>query len=266
MVRVKITFLGTGGGRTIRSRCAPAIYVQTTDVNVLLDCGPHTVHQALKHGIPLHKVSHIVFSHLHYDHVLGLPNWILNTWLLPPKELPTLHIPAKTKKVLVSVLRTLPHNFRTQIALTIHEDPVGSPIYLAPDVAMYSAPAKHGDLNVGEVARMIRLETPDGTLTYTGDTAPTPKIAEIAKNADILIHESTHPDSEHKLAHLLGHSTPADAALQAAQANVKQLFVTHISTELPPEIFLRQAKVVYPTIQMAYDFLTIDTQNTIKRA
>jgi ribonuclease Z len=250
---VKIQFLGTGGGKSIVSRGSPAIYVETGDLAILLDCGPHSVHQALKLQIPLDRVSHIVFTHLHFDHCLGLPAWLLNTWLLDKNAIPTLHIPPQSRGILTSILTSLPIDFRSKLDLQIHEDPLDSDIKLSHHVTLHTTAANHGNPKAHEVARIIRLTTPEGKLAYTGDTAPTPGIAKISTGTDLLIHEATHPDSESDLAHQLGHCTPLDAASHAKEAKTKHLLLTHISSNVTQEEFIRRAKEVFPNTQVAED-------------
>ncbi|MHA2059861.1 MAG: MBL fold metallo-hydrolase [Candidatus Ranarchaeia archaeon] len=251
---MKIHFLGTGGGKSIVSRGSPALYIESKDTNILLDCGPHSVHQALKSQLPLDQVTHIIFTHLHFDHCLGLPAWLLNTWLLEPDALPTLHIPPESRGTLTAILTSLPIDFRSKLDLDIQEDPLDTDVELSSSFSFHSTRALHGNPESHELARMIRLNTSKGQLVYTGDTAPTPHIIELAREVDLLIHEATHPDSERKLAHQLGHCTPQDAATHAKEAKVKHLLLTHISSTMAEDEFIVNARKIFPKTQVARDF------------
>ena len=66
-------------------------------------------------------------------------------------------------------------------------------------------------------------------VTYTGDTRPCDDITVLAKDANVLIHDSTLDSSFADLAAEFGHSTAAEAAQTAKTAGVQKLFLTHIS-------------------------------------
>ena len=66
-------------------------------------------------------------------------------------------------------------------------------------------------------------------VTYTGDTRPCDDITALAKDSNVLIHDSTLDSSFSDLACEFGHSTAAEAAQTARKAGVQKLFLTHIS-------------------------------------
>ncbi|MCK0472065.1 ribonuclease Z [Halalkalibacter sp. APA_J-10(15)] len=68
-------FLGTGSGIPSKSRNVSGLavrFLQRKDV-WLFDCGEATQHQLLSSSITLSKISHIFITHLHGDHIYGLP-------------------------------------------------------------------------------------------------------------------------------------------------------------------------------------------------
>lgn len=66
-------------------------------------------------------------------------------------------------------------------------------------------------------------------VVYTGDTRPCDEMTELAKGANVLIHDSTLDSSFADLAAEFGHSTAAEAAATAKAAGAQKLFLTHIS-------------------------------------
>lgn len=100
---------------------------------------------------------------------------------------------------------------------------------------------------------------PGVKIAYCTDTAPCANAVELARGADVLIHEATYPAGEEKLAHERGHSTAGDAARCAAEAGVGKLVLTHLSQKYPrPDIFLKDAQKIFPNVVAAYDLMELD--------
>ncbi|HVL49020.1 MAG TPA: ribonuclease Z [Candidatus Thermoplasmatota archaeon] len=92
-------------------------------------------------------------------------------------------------------------------------------------------------------------------VAYTGDCVPCEGTVDLAKDADVLIHESTYA-SDFADANTYGHSTAAQAAFIARTANAKRLFLTHISpryTDARP--LVEEARRVFPESYEARDLL-----------
>jgi len=99
---------------------------------------------------------------------------------------------------------------------------------------------------------------PGRKMVYTGDTRPCEAVVEMAKGADLLIHESmfSHEDMEKTLD--AAHSTTKQAAEVAKKAGVKMLYLTHISQRYTePEKLLAEAREVFTESYIAEDFMKI---------
>ncbi len=96
-------------------------------------------------------------------------------------------------------------------------------------------------------------------IIYTGDTRPIPNFQSFAKDADLLIHESTFDDSLAEKAMEDGHSTPSQAAKVASEVLARSLILTHISARYSePTMLLEQAQKIFKNTQIAEDFLEIE--------
>ena len=76
---MKLLFLGTGAGVPSRNRNVSALALKLLDeLNEvwLFDCGEATQHQILETSLKPRKITKIFITHLHGDHIFGLPGFI----------------------------------------------------------------------------------------------------------------------------------------------------------------------------------------------
>jgi len=70
---VKVTFLGTGGSVPTKKRNLPSLAVRTDGGLVMFDCGEGTQKQFLIAKLGFNRDMRILISHMHADHILGIP-------------------------------------------------------------------------------------------------------------------------------------------------------------------------------------------------
>jgi len=100
---------------------------------------------------------------------------------------------------------------------------------------------------------------PGRKVAYTGDTRPSKRIIELARGADVLIHDCTLADELAEKAAESAHSTPSEAAEVAKQADVKQLVLIHTSPRYEEDtILLEQAKKIFPNTVVARDLMELE--------
>ncbi len=96
-------------------------------------------------------------------------------------------------------------------------------------------------------------------IVYTGDTMPHDALIEMARNADVLIHDATSDAALEEKANRYGHSSSRQAAEIALKANVGRLVLTHLSPRYEdPTSILEDAKKVFANVQVADDFAEIE--------
>ncbi|MBN8470172.1 ribonuclease Z [Corallococcus exiguus] len=98
-------------------------------------------------------------------------------------------------------------------------------------------------------------------LVISGDTRPCPSLVQAAKDADLLVHESTFSDDEQARALETRHSTAREAAQVARDAGAKRLILTHLSSrhDTDPGRLLTQAREAFKgPVEVAFDGLTVE--------
>ncbi|MGG6293532.1 ribonuclease Z [Leptolyngbya sp. AN02str] len=130
----------------------------------------------------------------------------------------------------------------------------------------------------GRLKRMEVVTLPDGrvingadlcgetqigrSFVYCTDTIYCDNAVELARNADVLVHEATFAHQDAELAYQRLHSTSTMAAQVALNAGVKKLIMTHFSPRYAPgnaiefADLLKEAQAIFPNTVMAHDFYT----------
>ncbi len=84
---MQIIFLGTSGSVPTLKRSLPSVIVQCPEEQWMFDCGENTQRQMMQAKVSFHKKMKVFISHLHGDHVLGLPG-VLQTMALMDRKKP----------------------------------------------------------------------------------------------------------------------------------------------------------------------------------
>jgi len=114
----------------------------------------------------------------------------------------------------------------------------------------------------GEVRpeQVLGAPRPGRKVVLTGDTAPAATVLEVAREADVLVHEATFAEEERGRADETLHSTAAGAAAVAKAAEVRMLALTHLSNRyFGPEV-AREAREIFPETVVPRDFDIIEVR------
>jgi ribonuclease Z len=294
---LRLVFLGTSAGLPTAERGLPAVLAEVEGEYVLFDCGEGTQRQMVKAGLSLGKRMKVFISHLHGDHIFGLPGMIQTMNLLNRVHPLDVYGPPGISKFIQ--FTTLSAMSEPTFPLTINEVSQGE-VYSGKNYIVEGAWVEHsrpniayrmtvgGSLGVFKPQMAKKLGIPEGpmwsqlkggksirtedgrvvkprdvlgspvpgmVIVYSGDTSPSASLARLAKGADILIHEATLSDDLAELAERDGHSTAGGVAKLAAEVDVGELLLTHISARYKDQaILLAEAKRFFPRVEMARDF------------
>ncbi|WP_418283159.1 ribonuclease Z [Halorubrum sp. DTA98] len=106
---LRVTFLGTGGAVPTTERAPSALFVNREGDRLLFDCGEGTQRQMMRFGTGF-GIDHLFVSHLHGDHVLGIPGLIQTLDFNDREERLTVHCPPNTRDDLVGLVHAVGHD------------------------------------------------------------------------------------------------------------------------------------------------------------
>jgi ribonuclease Z len=111
-----------------------------------------------------------------------------------------------------------------------------------------------------EPSELVGPPRPGRRITISGDTAPCDSIRELARGADLLVHEATFGDEELERARETRHATARAAAQVASDAGVRRLALTHISARYSREApeLLAEARAIFPETVIARDGMVVE--------
>ncbi len=262
----RLVLLGTRGGPGIdltRAQTGSAVVVDGTPY--LVDCGYGVLRQLVAANVGYQQVSQVFFTHLHDDHTADFAALLSFQWT-NGKTTPTdAYGPYGTAKLVEAALAFFRANVEIR---TVDEGRKHDPdaMFHGHDVEAAASPVpafKDDNVTVTAIAnthyperslaRMphraigFRFDTKDGrSIVFSGDTAYSANLAKLARGADVFVCEimdqAQHDNNVRRAAeeaakgnpdnifrHVADtHSTPADVARMASEANVKTVVLNHL--------------------------------------
>ena len=302
---MELQFLGTGAGVPAKMRNVSSIALKLLDERNeiwLFDCGEATQQQILNTTIRPGKIKKIFITHLHGDHIFGLPGLLTSRSFQGGEDELTVYGPKGIKRFIDASIAVSYSKLGYPLKVVeFEEDGVlfadqqfkveamklehGIPSYgfrmteadqigelKADELKALGVPfgPVFGRLKRGEVVTLEDGRVIDGkdyvsedikgrVVVICGDTRFTSKSIALAKNANVLVHEATYEADKEKTARQHFHSTSKQAATIALEANVQQLYLTHISARyLGHQVsqLEQEARKVFPQTKVVKDFDT----------
>lgn len=204
---------------------------------MLLECGNGVLSRLQAH-CPLTKLSAVVLSHLHPDHISDL--FVLRYALEFARRKgewsgPLLvHAPAEPAEEFAR----LPYKDIFDVRPVCPGDRVR-----VGGVELSFAAARHMI-----PACAVRFEEGDGVLVFSSDTGYSEEVVRLASGADIFLCEANLFQAEGE-----GHLNPAQAAEMAGKAGVRRLLLTHLLPGVPERELEADARTVFPEAEVVQE-------------
>lgn len=104
---IRVVFLGTSGSVPTLKRSLPSVVLECPRGLLMFDCGENTQRQMMQGKVSFHRKLRVLLTHLHGDHVLGLPGVLQTMALMDRKEPVEIYGPVGIKDFLVCTQETL---------------------------------------------------------------------------------------------------------------------------------------------------------------
>ena len=266
---MRITFLGTGDAIPTARRNHTGILLNYDSENILIDCGEGTQRQFRKAGLNPMKITRILITHWHGDHVLGLPGLFQTLAFDGYNKTLYIYGPKGTKKY-VSELKKV-FVFKDKIKIEVKDiDKEGKFLetdnfYIESKKMTHGPPCnaynfvKKGKLRIDKnklkksglpvgihlqklkegkdisyngkkyKSKNLTYSVDDVKVSFVLDTSFNKKIIPFVKGADLLISESAFGSELSEKAKEHKHMIAKQVGEIAKKAKVKKLILTHIS-------------------------------------
>jgi len=237
---IKVTLLGTGTPQPIMERFGPSILVQAGSETLLFDAGRGCLQRLRQIKVSYDTIDALFLTHLHSDHIVGLPDLWLTGWLISNRAT-ALNVfgPTGTDEM----IKNLQKAFVYDIKIRIEDDkaPEEGSKLLATEIQQGVVYEKSG---VKVIAFLVdhypvvpafgyRIEYGGHSVVLSGDTRYSENLIKFAKGTDLLIHEvAIAPDtlskSDPKYNILAHHTTPEQTSKIFNEVKPKLAAYSHI--------------------------------------
>jgi ribonuclease Z len=246
----KLVILGTSNAVPGLERENTYFLVENGAESILIDCGVNAFSRLQGYGKSIHEISDIILTHFHPDHVTGLPLLLMDWWLLGRTAPLTIHgLPhtLERTKTMMDLFdwRTWPGFFHVNFnvlpesMMTVLEKG---------QVLIKSMPVRH---LIPTIGIRVALKDRKKSIAYSCDTESCEAVVELARDADLLIHEAA--------GEARGHSSAGQSGMDANRAKAKKLMLIHYPAEADENGLLKEAKKMFGgKVSLARDGMQVD--------
>jgi ribonuclease Z len=270
----KVTLLGTGGPPPVMNRFGPSTVVQAGGQILLFDAGRGAIQRLSQLKIPLKNVDALFLTHLHSDHLVGIPDLYLTGWLNGRRVVPfRVWGPRGTKEMMGHIERA----FDFDIRIRLYDDRVPPEgirneatdirqgiVYEQGGVKVTAFDVDHPPI---KPAFGYRVDYGGRSVLISGDTRFSENLINHAQGVDVLIHEvvssqslmDARYDEERARVITAHHTTPEEAGKVFERVKPKLAIYSHIilPAASTKDLIDRTRKTYSGDLEVGEDLMTI---------
>jgi ribonuclease Z len=281
---LQITLLGTGNPRPTPERYGPAILVEAGTRALLFDAGRGSTQRLFEIGqrALLTRLDGIFFTHLHSDHVVGLPDLFLTAWVFGRATPHPVAGPPGTTEMCRHLeqafafdrdVRARDEGFAAAGATLAARDVGPGIVYDQEGLTVTAFAVDHGQ--VATPAYGYRVDYRGRSAVFSGDTRFFEPIVEHARGADVVVHEVIAPEVEMRRAQVQGaaaleriiarHASPEQVGTLFARIKPRLGVYSHIvpSPTTAEDLVAPTRRTYAGPLAVGYDLMTIVVADTI---
>lgn len=242
----RLVILGTAAAVPDASHENTYLAVEGTSGSVLIDCAGSPISRLEQAGVAYSQLRSVIITHIHPDHAYGLPLLLMGLWLLGRTDRLRVHALGVVATRLRAVMDAYdwsdwPHFYPVDFEAV--EDRPGA---LVLDNADFRILASRNEHMVPAISIRIENKASGYVTAYSSDTAPCDALVDLARGADLLIHEAAGAT--------LGHSSAAMAGEMATRAGAKKLVLVHYQVYADPAVLAAEARSTFDgPVEVAQD-------------
>ncbi len=287
---IKVTLLGTGAPIPSIERFGPSILVDARGQRLLFDCGRGAGQRLWQLKIPLGQIDGLFLTHLHSDHVVGIPDVWLTGWIpavFGRRSSPfQVYGPDGTRDMMENLVKAFSWDISTRSkeknkadsgALVNAIDIKEGFIWENKGIKVTPFTVRHADFI--DSALGYRIDYAGYSVILSGDTRYSENLIRYAKGADVVIHEVAAANEQSMktsplVNQILGfHTSPEDAGKLFDLIKPRLAVYSHIvlltadPSVAPPtidELATRTQKVYKGPLEIGEDLLSIEIGDKIK--
>ena len=226
MSQVQLQFLGSGDAFGSGGRFQACFMLRGTDGQVLIDCGASSLIAMKRAGVDPSEVGWVLVSHLHVDHCGGVPFLILDGQFSRRTRPLVVAGPSGLKDRIETAMEVgFPGS--TQVTRRFTTDFLELPERLTSQIGPALVTPFVVDHASGAPSYALRVEYGGKVIAYSGDTAWTEVLVEVARGADLFICEAYFFDKDIK--YHLNYQTLRE---HRQRIDCSQVILTHMSQDM----------------------------------
>jgi len=272
---LEVTLLGTGYPRPVMERFGPSILIEAGKEKLLFDCGRGVTQRLYQLKVPFGEVTALFLTHLHSDHIVGIPDVYLTGWLLGRTTPLRVWGPTGTAEMMshleqayqfdIQTRRDVDEKLPGQGAVVVAKDIEQGVVYQNNDLRVTAFAVDHSPV---KPAFGYRVDYAGHSVVLSGDTRYSENLIHFSQGADILIHEVIDPEAylagdrlfspEMKQKVIAHHTNPEQAGTIFNKVKPKLAVYSHIVPFNAPDLVAHTRKTYPRPLEVGEDLMSIE--------